>query len=99
LACRVGIATGVVVVGELVDRGAAQERTVVGPPPNLVARLQEAAGPGEIMIAEMTRRLLGSGRTDVAYQLWSRLLAVLPAGAPERPELARRLAALKPAGR
>jgi class 3 adenylate cyclase len=61
LACRIGIATGMVVVGELVGQGVAQEHTVVGPTPNLAARLQEAAGPGEIMIAEMTRRLLGSG--------------------------------------
>ena len=61
LACRIGIATGMVVVGDLVGEGAAQEHTVVGPTPNLAARLQEAAGPGEIMIAETTRRLLGSG--------------------------------------
>jgi class 3 adenylate cyclase len=60
LACRIGIATGMVVVGELVGQGVAQEHTVVGPTPNLAARLLEAAGPGEIMIAEMTRRLLGS---------------------------------------
>ena len=52
LACRIGIATGMVVVGDLVGEGAAQEHTVVGPTPNLAARLQEAAGPGEIMIAE-----------------------------------------------
>ena len=61
LACRIGIATGMVVVGELVGQGVAQEHTVVGPTPNLAARLQEAAGLGEIMIADMTRRLLGSG--------------------------------------
>jgi class 3 adenylate cyclase len=61
LACRVGIATGMVVVGDLVGEGAAQEHTVVGPTPNLAARLQEAAGPGQVMIAEATRRLLGSG--------------------------------------
>jgi class 3 adenylate cyclase len=61
LACRVGIATGLVVVGDLIGAGAAQEHAVVGPTPNLAARLQEAAGPGEVMIAETTRRLLGSG--------------------------------------
>ena len=61
LACRVGIATGLVVVGDLIGEGAAQEHAVVGPTPNLAARLQEAAGPGEVMIAATTRRLLGSG--------------------------------------
>ena len=60
LTCRVGIATGLVVVGDLVGEGAAQEHAVVGPTPNLAARLQEAAGPGEVMIAETTRRLLGT---------------------------------------
>jgi hypothetical protein len=61
LACRVGIATGLVVVGDLIGEGAAREHAVVGPTPNLAARLQEAAGPGEVMIAETTRRLLGPG--------------------------------------
>jgi class 3 adenylate cyclase len=61
LACRVGIATGLVVVGDLIGEGVAQEHAVVGPTPNLAARLQEAAGPGEVIIAETTRRLLGSG--------------------------------------
>ena len=61
LACRVGIATGLVVVGELIGEGAAQEHAVVGSTPNLASRLQEAAGPGEVIIAETTRRLLGSG--------------------------------------
>ena len=60
LACRVGIATGLVVVGDLIGNGAAQEHAVVGPTPNLAARLQEAAGPGEVVIAATTRRLLGS---------------------------------------
>jgi class 3 adenylate cyclase/energy-coupling factor transporter ATP-binding protein EcfA2 len=60
LACRVGIATGLVVVGELIGEGAAQEHAVVGPTPNLAARLQEVAGPGGVMIAATTRRLLGS---------------------------------------
>lgn len=60
LACRVGIATGLVVVGDLVGEAAAQEHVVVGPTPNLAARLQELAGPGEVIIADTTRRLLGS---------------------------------------
>ena len=46
LACRVGIATGLVVVGDLVGEGAAQEEAVVGETPNLAARLQGIAEPG-----------------------------------------------------
>jgi len=61
LACRVGIATGLVVVGDLIGEGAAQEHAVVGSTPNLAARLQETTGPGEVMIAETTQRLLGPG--------------------------------------
>src|SRR5438067_9125164 len=60
LACRVGIATGLVVVGDLIGEGAAQEHAVVGATPNLAARLQAAAGRGEVVIADSTRRLLGS---------------------------------------
>ena len=59
LSARVGIATGLVVVGDLVGEGAAQEQTVVGDTPNLAARLQGAAEPGRVVIAEATRRLLG----------------------------------------
>jgi class 3 adenylate cyclase/predicted ATPase len=59
LSARVGIATGLVVVGDLVGEGAAQEQAVVGDTPNLAARLQGAAGPGTVVISEATRRLLG----------------------------------------
>jgi class 3 adenylate cyclase len=59
LACRVGIATGMVVVGELIGEGTAQEQAVVGETPNLAARLQTAAAPGEVVVAAATRRLLG----------------------------------------
>ena len=59
LACRVGIATGLVVVGDLVGEGAAQEQAVVGDTPNLAARLQALAEPGQVVVAEGTRRLLG----------------------------------------
>ena len=59
LAARVGIATGLVVVGDLVGEGAAQEEAVVGETPNLAARLQEAAPPGAVVVVEGTRRLLG----------------------------------------
>ena len=56
---RVGIATGIVVVGDLVGQGSAQEQAVVGETPNLAARLQALAEPGAVVIAESTRRLLG----------------------------------------
>ena len=56
---RIGIATGLVVVGELVGSGEAQERNVVGETPNLAARLQSAAAPNSVLIAASTRRLTG----------------------------------------
>jgi class 3 adenylate cyclase/tetratricopeptide (TPR) repeat protein len=59
LKVRIGIATGIVVVGDLVGVGSAQEQAVVGDTPNLAARLQALAEPGNIVIAESTRRLLG----------------------------------------
>jgi class 3 adenylate cyclase len=59
LAARVGIATGLVMVGELIGEGAAQEQTVVGETPNLVARLQALAAPGSVVISQATRRLVG----------------------------------------
>lgn len=61
LRARVGIATGLVVVGDLVGTGSAQERSVVGETPNLAARLQTLASPGAVVIASATRRLLHSG--------------------------------------
>jgi class 3 adenylate cyclase/predicted ATPase len=59
LQVRIGIATGLVVVGDLVGQGAAQEQAVVGDTPNLAARLQGVASPGQVVVAEPTRRLLG----------------------------------------
>jgi class 3 adenylate cyclase len=59
LRTRFGIATGMVVVGDLVGRGEAQERGVVGETPNLAARLQSLAEPNTVLIDENTRRLLG----------------------------------------
>jgi class 3 adenylate cyclase/predicted ATPase len=56
---RIGIATGLVVVGELVGTGEAQERNVVGETPNLAARLQSVAAPNTVLIAASTRRLTG----------------------------------------
>jgi class 3 adenylate cyclase/predicted ATPase len=60
LAARVGIATGLVVVGDLLGEGASREETVVGETPNLAARLQTIAAPGTMVVAEGTRRLLGA---------------------------------------
>src|SRR5262249_884747 len=59
LAVRVGIATGLVVVGDLSREGTLRERAVVGETPNLAARLQALAEPGTIVVAASTRRLLG----------------------------------------
>lgn len=60
LQVRVGVSTGLVVVGDLLGSGEAQERGVVGETPNLAARLQSAAAPGTIVIGPTTRRLLGN---------------------------------------
>jgi len=59
LQMRVGIGTGLVVVGDLIGSGEAQERGIVGETPNLAARLQGIAEPDTVVIAESTRRLLG----------------------------------------
>jgi class 3 adenylate cyclase/predicted ATPase len=60
LQVRLGVATGLVVVGDLVGSGEAQERGIVGETPNLAARLQGTAEPNTVVIAEGTRRLLGN---------------------------------------
>jgi len=60
LQVRIGVATGLVVVGDLIGTGAAQEQSVVGETPNLAARMQALAEPDTIVIAESTRRQLGS---------------------------------------
>src|SRR6202030_2018789 len=60
LQTRVGIATGLVVVGDLIGSGASQEQAIVGKTPNLAARLQGVAEPNSVVIAEGTRRLLGN---------------------------------------
>src|SRR5499427_7620945 len=59
LQARVGIATGLVVVGDLIGEGSAQEQSVVGETPNLAARLQALAAPNAVVIAAGTRRLVG----------------------------------------
>ena len=60
LQTRVGIATGLVVVGDLIGSGASQEQAIVGETPNLAARLQGVAEPNSVVIAESTRKLVGN---------------------------------------
>ncbi|MGO9423696.1 AAA family ATPase [Roseiarcus sp.] len=59
LAVRIGIATGLVVAGDIVGQGAAQEQVIVGDTPNLAARLQGLADPGGVVLSSATRRLIG----------------------------------------
>src|SRR5215472_1257192 len=60
LQTRVGIATGLVVVGDLIGSGASQEKAIVGETPNFAARLQGIAEPNSVVIAESTRKLVGN---------------------------------------
>ena len=63
LACRIGIATGLVVVGDMLGGGPGHEDTAIGDTPNFAARLQDFAKPGQVVISESTKRLLGSAFT------------------------------------
>jgi class 3 adenylate cyclase/tetratricopeptide (TPR) repeat protein len=56
---RIAIATGLVVVGDLISGGASEEQAMVGDTPNVAARLQSLAEPGAVVVAASTRRLLG----------------------------------------
>jgi class 3 adenylate cyclase/tetratricopeptide (TPR) repeat protein len=58
LLARIGIATGLVVVGDLIGEGSAQEEAVIGETPNLAARLQGLADPNTVVIANTTQRLV-----------------------------------------
>jgi predicted ATPase/class 3 adenylate cyclase len=60
LQVRIGVATGMVIVGDLVGSGKAQEHDIVGETPNLAARLQVIAEPNTVVIARATRNLLGN---------------------------------------
>ncbi len=60
LSARVGLATGLVVVGDLIGEGPAQENAIVGETPNLAARLQGAAQPGQVYADQLTRQLAGN---------------------------------------
>ena len=59
LEVRIGIATGVVLVGDLIAEGAAHDHDVIGETPNLAARLQALAEPNGVIISDETRRLVG----------------------------------------
>src|SRR5436309_2701275 len=59
LAVRIGIATGLVVIGDLKGKSALREHTVVGDTPNIAARLQTLGEPGTVVVAASTRRLIG----------------------------------------
>jgi hypothetical protein len=59
LSARIGIATGLVIVGDLIGSGESQERGIAGETPNLAARLQERAEAGTVIVSDRTRRLLG----------------------------------------
>lgn len=56
---RVGVASGLAVVGDVLGKGAAREEAVIGETPAVAARLQSMCGPGEVLISDATRRLLG----------------------------------------
>ena len=60
LQTRVGIATGLVVVGDLFGPGASQEQAIAGETPNLAARMQDIAEPNSVVIAESSRKLVGN---------------------------------------
>ena len=98
---RVGIATGVVVVGDLVGSGEAQERGIVGETPNLAARLQSIAEPNMVVIAEGTRKLLGNlfELQDLGSKELKGLAGPVRAWAALRPSsLASRFEALRASG-
>ena len=70
LAARIGIATGLVVVGDLIGEGSAQEEAVVGETPNLAARLQNLAEPNTVVAADSTQRLVAGlfDMVDLGHQ-------------------------------
>jgi Adenylate and Guanylate cyclase catalytic domain/AAA ATPase domain len=84
---RVGIGTGIVVVGDLLGSGESQERGVVGDTPNLAARLQGIAEPDSVVIAESTRNLLGDlfELADLGPQNLKGVAALTRAWAAVRP--------------
>jgi class 3 adenylate cyclase len=107
LQTRIGIATGLVVVGDLIGSGEAQERGIVGETPNLAARLQSIAEPNTVIIAESTRKLLGNlfDLQDIGAQALKgiggpvRAWSVLRASSVESRFEALRTATTPPVGR
>src|SRR6202046_1977851 len=89
LQTRVGIATGLVVVGDLIGSGASQEQAIVGDTPNLAARLQGVAEPNSVVIAESTRKLVGIlfELEDLGPQELKGISGPIPAWAALRPAL------------
>src|SRR6202007_1952205 len=90
LQVRIGIATGLVVVGDLIGAGAAQEQAVVGETPNLAARLQALAEPGTVAIASSTRTLIGGlfeyrDLGAVAMKGFGENVPARPGRGPQRP--------------
>src|SRR6516225_8305186 len=87
LQTRVGIATGLVVVGDLIGSGASQEQAIVGETPNLAARLQGIAEPNSVVIADGTRRLLGNlfQLEDLGAQDLKGIMGLVRAWAALRP--------------
>ena len=81
LAARIGIATGLVVVGDLVGEGSAQEEAVVGETPNLAARLQALAEPNTVVIAGGTHRLVAGlfDMIDLGHQQLKGFATPVPA--------------------
>jgi len=101
LQIRVGIASGLVVIGDLMGEGEARERAIVGEAPNLAARLQALAEPGTVLIAESTRRLTG-GLFDYedlgAVEIKGFGAPVIAAGVLRESEVEGRFAALRTPG-
>src|SRR6476660_7677184 len=98
LQTRVGIATGLVVVGDLIGSGASQEQAVVGETPNLAARLQGVTEPNSVVIAESTRKLLGNlfELEDLGAQDLKGIPGLVPAWEVVRPSsVASRFEALR----
>jgi class 3 adenylate cyclase/predicted ATPase len=87
LQTRVGIATGLVVVGDLIGSGASQEQAIVGETPNLAARLQGIAEPNAVVVAESTRKLVGNlfELEDLGEQVFKGITGPVRAWAALRP--------------
>src|SRR6516165_3602902 len=101
LKTRVGIATGLVVVGDLIGSGASQEQAIVGDTPNLAARLQGVAEPNSVLIAEDTRKLVGNlfELEDLGLQELKGISAPLRAWKALRPaSVEGRFEAMHPSG-